>query len=679
MTAEIEKEQPPKEQSRQNGDILDLVGGDGPWQRRIFLVILFCAIPSATHNLSMSFLAPNLDHWCARPAGSNLTVEQWKIIGLPPDDQQCSRYKDINFSLPLEEILNTTRSKDNVVACDAWEYDETFYTSTVSSQWDLVCNKEWLVSMSKSVFMAGILVACILFGHMADSLGRRPAIAASACTAICSALICAFSTSFTMFIITRFFMAVGIAGVFNTAFVLLLEVVGPQYRSVYGIAVEFGWCLGFVCLPVIAWMLRDWFWIQVALTAPCLVMLAIWWMIPESPRWLMSQGKVEKAQKILHKAAKANGVRVEDIDIRLKKMMTKATEVHEAGEANGNVLDLWRTPGLWQKTLNVYCLWFVNSFVYYGLSYNTNELAGNPFVNFALSGAVEFPGYLLTIFAIRSLGRRNPLAWSMIAGGIACLLMYPLPQDPWWLSVSVSMFGKFCITCSFAITYVFTAEIFPTVVRNIGLGSASLFARFGSVLAPFVRELGNATHPVFPQIVFGILAGISGLLVFLLPETNNCSVPDTLKEAAEATNKKNLKSSQNMNGNHVIVTMTETQVDEISSAEDSVFPPSPKPEKNGKVVSAVVENGKKTIERQENGKKLADVPEEDSHCEEVEESKEGVEHNEVEKEEKEENKDVISSPQEDSNDDNDVVVDVDVPDVVSSTTDSAQNEQKTNL
>lgn len=56
-----------------------------------------------------------------------------------------------------------------------------------------------------------------------------------------------------------------------------MEVVGPELRSIYGIAVQFGWCLGFVSLPAIAWLLRDWFWIQIALTIPCLILLAIWW------------------------------------------------------------------------------------------------------------------------------------------------------------------------------------------------------------------------------------------------------------------------------------------------------------------------------------------------------------------------------------------------------------------
>ncbi|GBN06938.1 hypothetical protein AVEN_166465-1 [Araneus ventricosus] len=94
MTADIEKEppQPTKDDAPEKKlDIFDIVGGDGLWQRCIFLLVLFFSIPAGTHNLVMSFFAPNMDYWCARPEGSNWTVDEWKSIGLPEDDKQCSR------------------------------------------------------------------------------------------------------------------------------------------------------------------------------------------------------------------------------------------------------------------------------------------------------------------------------------------------------------------------------------------------------------------------------------------------------------------------------------------------------------------------------------------------------------------------------------------------------------
>jgi OCT family organic cation transporter-like MFS transporter 4/5 len=56
------------------------------------------------------------------------------------------------------------------------------------------------------------------------------------------------------------------------------------------------------------------------------------------------------------------------------------------------------------------------------------------------------------------------------------------------------MIGKFCVTCSFGIIYVYSAEIYPTVVRGVGVGSSSMVGRIGSILAPFVKELVGITE-----------------------------------------------------------------------------------------------------------------------------------------------------------------------------------------
>lgn len=62
-------------------------------------------------------------------------------------------------------------------------------------------------------------------------------------------------------------------------------------------------------------------------------------------------------------------------------------------------------------------------------------------------------------------------------------------SDLGWLVITLAMLGKLCITASYAIIYVLTAEIFPTVVRNVGVGSSSMVARMGGALAPYINLL----------------------------------------------------------------------------------------------------------------------------------------------------------------------------------------------
>ena len=79
--------------TEQKLDIMDVTGGDGPWQRSILVFVFLLHAITAFHVFSMSFLAPNLDHWCARPPElGNFSVEQWRSIVMPPEDQRCSRF-----------------------------------------------------------------------------------------------------------------------------------------------------------------------------------------------------------------------------------------------------------------------------------------------------------------------------------------------------------------------------------------------------------------------------------------------------------------------------------------------------------------------------------------------------------------------------------------------------------
>lgn len=63
--------------------------------------------------------------------------------------------------------------------------------------------------------------------------------------------------------------------------------------------------------------------------------------------------------------------------------------------------------------------------------------------------------------------------------------------DAPWLVVCLAMIGKLAITSSYGAIYVFTAEQFPTVIRNVGLGASSTFARIGGVIAPYIIHLVN--------------------------------------------------------------------------------------------------------------------------------------------------------------------------------------------
>ncbi|PRD36345.1 UNVERIFIED_CONTAM: hypothetical protein NCL1_08962 [Trichonephila clavipes] len=90
-TSSAEKHDSTSATIQKEEDVMDLVKGEGPWQRWMFVIIFFYAIPDGSHNMVMAFFTPEIDHWCARPLDVNISLEEWKTIALPPNDKQCSR------------------------------------------------------------------------------------------------------------------------------------------------------------------------------------------------------------------------------------------------------------------------------------------------------------------------------------------------------------------------------------------------------------------------------------------------------------------------------------------------------------------------------------------------------------------------------------------------------------
>ncbi|GIY21168.1 organic cation transporter protein [Caerostris extrusa] len=475
-------------------DMFEVIGSFGPWQRRVFILFFIINIVGMWQNLAITFFAPNMDFRCVEPSYEEDSWTNETVF-----DNRC------------EVPANGSNAS---VPCTKWEYDTSFYSQTIVSEWDLVCGREWLISLTKSVYMLGFLISVFVFGQLSDSIGRLPAIVISYIITVISMLLTLLSNSFVMFSVLRFLQALGRTALTTVGFVLIMEMTGPQHRTEVGIGIQLGWSIGFTTLAAVAWFFRHWFWFQLALSVPILPILFFYKMVPESPRWLLSKGRTEQLEKLLTKAAELNGKEI-------KGKQKRSTET---------ILYVFRWPRMRNRALNVNYLWVVNSFMYYGLSFNTNDLAGNPYLNFFLAGVLEFPSYVVLFWGIKKWGRRPTLIALMMVGGTACAAIAFVPLKLSWLSTSFAMVGKFCVTGSFGLMYLYTGELFPTVVRNVTIGSCSMFARIGSVLAPFVRELGKATHPAVPNILYGLLALSSGLLAFLLPETREQKLPDTLEE-----------------------------------------------------------------------------------------------------------------------------------------------------
>ncbi|CAH1251987.1 SLC22A3 [Branchiostoma lanceolatum] len=524
---------------------LQYLGGFGPWQKRVYLLACLPAIFNAFQTMGIVFIAAEPDFSCRQPdvnfTGLNATDAEVRNITVPwekKDDgwkqSQCFRYSYNFTASDLETsyrdfvdrypVANRTRIK-----CDqGYVYDRSQFEDTVVTQWDVVCDKKWQVNMIQSLWMAGLMFGSFFGGHAADIWGRKPVLLFLMAVQFLFGMASAFSPNYAVLAAFRFIMASACMIIFEIPFVIGAEMVSPEKRTLVGMIIMIYWAVGYVMLAGVAYLIRSWMWFQIAVTIPYLIGFAYYWLIPESPRWLISRNRQSEAKAIVEEGAKIAKVTLPEEVFHDDTPLTKEEE-GGSDRVLYTFVDLFRTPNLRKWTLNLFFNWAVNSMVYYGISLNAAAFHGNLYLNFAISGFVEIPAYLISIYILDKFGRRWSLSSLMVIGGLACTSAFFVPKHLFWLTTTLAMIGKFCITATFAIVYIFTAELYPTVIRQIGLGMGAMMARVGGMVAPFIDLLGVYWTPM-PYVIFGGTSIAAGLLALLLPETKGMDLTATIAD-----------------------------------------------------------------------------------------------------------------------------------------------------
>lgn len=495
------------------------LGDFGKYQLFQFILHVLSGVTAGMHMLSLITVAAVPDHRCFVPdldgnatsidfSHPNLTqfVPTMPSGGL----DSCKFFGNINETL----------------ACDRWVFDTTYYKSSRGIQWNFVCNRRWMGAVAQSSYMFGVLFGAITLGSAADKYGRKTIFCWSATLQLILGVVVAFVPEFYSFLVVRFLYGIfGSAGSYITGFVLTMELVGPSKRTPCGIAFQGAFAIGFMLVAGWGAIIKDRQLLQVIYGLHSLIIFANWWIMDESPRWLWTQGRVKESIAIIQKALKMNNspITVDASDYISKTKIRRDSHSDEAGLG-----DLFKTPNLRNKTLNICLCWFANSIAYYGLSLSAGKLNGNPFLILFLMGLVELPSYILTALIMDKTGRRGLIAFYMLTGGLCCIVAAKMTHGS-IEATSIVMVGKFLIASSFAIVYNYSAELFPTVVRNSALGLGSMCARFSGAMTPLITLL-DSLNPTLPAIIFGVVALLSGFFTLFLPETVGFPMPQSIEE-----------------------------------------------------------------------------------------------------------------------------------------------------
>uniref|UniRef100_K7G611 Solute carrier family 22 member 4 n=1 Tax=Pelodiscus sinensis TaxID=13735 RepID=K7G611_PELSI len=290
--------------------------------------------------------------------------------------------------------------------------------------WNLVCDDDWKTPLTTSLFFVGVLLGSFISGQLSDRFGRKSILFATMAVQTGFSFVQIFSTSWEMF--TVLFLIVGMGQISNyvVAFILGTEILGKSVRIIFstlGVCIFFA--IGYMLLPLFAYFIRDWRMLLLALTVPGVFCIPLWWLIPESPRWLISQGRFKEAEAIIRKAAKTNGIVAPAMLFDSREMQDLKLQQQQ----KAYILDLFRTQNIAVITVMSLFLWMLTSVGYFGLSLNTPNLHGNPYVNCFLSAVIEVPAYVIAWLLLRTVPRRYSIAGTLFLGGGVVLFIQLVP------------------------------------------------------------------------------------------------------------------------------------------------------------------------------------------------------------------------------------------------------------
>ncbi|MEQ2203975.1 hypothetical protein XENOCAPTIV_006019, partial [Xenoophorus captivus] len=233
-------------------------------------------------------------------------------------------------------------------------------------------------------------------------------------------------------------------------------------------------------------------------------------------------GRIEEAEAIIRNAAKLNNIEPPVVIFNPLQNGVKAEKRRAY-----NICDLLRSPNIRWISIMLWVIWNTLTIAYFALSLNTANLHGNAYFNCFLSALVEMPAYVLSWVMFRWCSRRMSIFSSLSSGGVFLLIIQLIPANLVAASITFEMMGKFAVSTAFAVVYAYTAELYPTVLRNTAVGACSMASRIGSIIAPFFIYL--RTYSVsLPYILMGSLTTAAGLLSLLLPESFGMPLPDTI-------------------------------------------------------------------------------------------------------------------------------------------------------
>ncbi|CAG5114903.1 unnamed protein product, partial [Candidula unifasciata] len=349
----------------------------------------------------MSF-ANFVPKWCCLP--DNLTAIQ---------EEHCREEDQLNSSMFGKMCqVNETSCSRRVFATGA---------RTFVYEWDLVCERKWMVPITTSIQMAGLLVGGLLAGQMSDLLGRKKTLYFFTATTAVFCFLAAFSTSWEIFVSAIFLIGTSLGGYLAAAVPYTTEFVLLSSRTIASILPSFN--IGVCLMALAAWRLPHWstlYWMCGVMITP---LLLPYFFLPESLRWLTVKGRVDEAQQVVEWIARWNKQEVPKDSLEVIKAVAEAVKMSEK-TTNYTYIHIYKGWGLFKSSVIIQYIWLALSMCSYGFAFGVSSFGSNLYLNIFLMQVLSIPGvFAVTYSTSKGLGYGAANVYSRVGAILAPFLL----------------------------------------------------------------------------------------------------------------------------------------------------------------------------------------------------------------------------------------------------------------
>lgn len=374
----------------------------------------------------------------------------------------------------------------------------------------------------------GQAIGAIFFGWLAERYGRVYSAKWTIFLMSIMGIACAFAGNFEMLLVLRFIQGIGVGGEVPVAATYINELSRAHgrgrffmlYEMIFPLGLMLSAQLGALIVPSLGWK-----WMFLVGGVGGLIVFGFFFMLRESPRWLISKGRFDEAEGVIKELEAST-------DERLP--VTMSAKASTQAVAKGSWKELF-SPVYRSRTLIVWALWFSAYFVANGLNnwlpslYTTvyNLPLEDALRTASITNVVQLVAVFACAMLIDRIGRKR---WATIAFLVAGILLVALWANGAESAQSVMYLGSAAYGVMGTITvllYLYTPEIYPTRVRVLGTAFATAWLRLASAIAPTLLGFilgARGISTVF--MLFACVAVVGAFMAFRMIETSEKVLED---------------------------------------------------------------------------------------------------------------------------------------------------------